>query len=49
VKTIPGVREAVEERNWTEAAEQVPAAADTLGRMAAQIDRCTAIIRTSLR
>jgi N-acetylated-alpha-linked acidic dipeptidase len=45
VKTLPGVREAVEQHNWTEAAEQVALAAGTLERIAAEIDRATALLQ----
>jgi N-acetylated-alpha-linked acidic dipeptidase len=39
VKTIPGVREAVEQRDWKEAREQIVIAASTLERFAGEIDR----------
>jgi hypothetical protein len=39
------VREAVEQHNWTEAAEQVALAAGTLERIAAEIDRATALLQ----
>ncbi len=44
VKTIPGVREAVEERRYDEVAAQVVSAALTLEDMAKQIDRATALL-----
>ncbi len=44
-KTIPGVREAIEERRWDDANVQIPIVAQTLGAMADQIDRATALIR----
>jgi N-acetylated-alpha-linked acidic dipeptidase len=44
VKTIPGVREAIEERNWDEAEAQIPIAAQTLVAMALQIDKATALL-----
>jgi N-acetylated-alpha-linked acidic dipeptidase len=43
VKTIPGVREAIEERRWDEAAAQVPLVARSLDAMAQRIDQATAI------
>src|SRR6185436_17834106 len=43
VKTLPGVREALEERQWAEAAEQVEEAARALDRLAGQIDRAAAL------
>lgn len=39
VKTLPGVREAIEQRQWPEAKEQITALATTLDQVAAQIDR----------
>lgn len=45
VKTLPGVREAVEQHNWKEAGEQITLAADTLRRIAAEIDRAAALLR----
>jgi N-acetylated-alpha-linked acidic dipeptidase len=44
VKTIPGVREAIEERKWKEADEQIGHAADALNRMAAQIEAAAKLI-----
>ncbi|HEX8500872.1 MAG TPA: transferrin receptor-like dimerization domain-containing protein [Pyrinomonadaceae bacterium] len=45
VKTLPGVREAVEQHNWKEAGEQITLAAAALGRVAAEIDRATALVQ----
>jgi N-acetylated-alpha-linked acidic dipeptidase len=45
VKTLPGVREAIEQRNWTEADEQIRVAAGVLERFAAEIERATAALR----
>lgn len=39
VKTLPGVREAIEQKNWEEAAAQVRVIARTLEGFAAQIDQ----------
>jgi N-acetylated-alpha-linked acidic dipeptidase len=44
-KTIPGVREAIEERRWDDANTQIPIVAATLEAMAHQIDLATALIR----
>ena len=44
VKTLPGVREAIEERNWPEAAEQVDATARVLENYALEIDRARKLI-----
>jgi N-acetylated-alpha-linked acidic dipeptidase len=43
-KTIPGVREAIEARNWKEAAEQIEIVARTLNGWAAQVDAATGVL-----
>ncbi|MGH9946204.1 MAG: transferrin receptor-like dimerization domain-containing protein [Pyrinomonadaceae bacterium] len=43
VKTLPGIREAIEQRNWKEAAEQIVIAAAIIERFASEIDRATAL------
>jgi N-acetylated-alpha-linked acidic dipeptidase len=45
VKTLPGVREALEQHNWNEAAEQIKLAASTLSQVASEIDRATALLK----
>ncbi|MDX1545723.1 MAG: transferrin receptor-like dimerization domain-containing protein [Rhodothermales bacterium] len=45
VKTLPGVREAVEQRAFGEAAAEVTVAARTLEAVAAEVDRATALLR----
>jgi N-acetylated-alpha-linked acidic dipeptidase len=45
VKTLPGVREALELRDWKAAEEQAVIAARTLEGFAAQIDRATALLK----
>ncbi|MDT7809237.1 MAG: N-acetylated-alpha-linked acidic dipeptidase [Acidobacteriota bacterium] len=45
VKTLPGVREAVEQHNWKEADEQITFAASTLQRIALEIDRAAALLQ----
>ena len=44
VKTLPGVREAIEERRYAEAQTQIGAAAEAILACAAQIDRATELI-----
>jgi N-acetylated-alpha-linked acidic dipeptidase len=44
VKTLPGVREAIEERRWDEAREQVARLAEVLGAEARAIDEATAAL-----
>lgn len=39
VKTLPGIREAIEERNWTEAQQQIAAVASTINALAAYLDK----------
>ncbi|HLY07671.1 MAG TPA: M28 family metallopeptidase [Planctomycetota bacterium] len=49
VKTLPGIREAIEERNWEEAAVQMDLVAAVLGRYAQEIDRATEVIRIATK
>lgn len=44
VKTLPAVREAIEQRNWTEANAQIIVVAQILERFASEIERATAIL-----
>jgi N-acetylated-alpha-linked acidic dipeptidase len=39
VKTLPGIREAIEERNWTEADQQIKAVSATINALAAYLDK----------
>jgi len=43
VKTLPGIREAVEERKWAEADEQIKRTAAAVARFAAQVNRAAAV------
>jgi N-acetylated-alpha-linked acidic dipeptidase len=45
VKTLPGVREAIEQRNWSEAEEQIALLAGVLHRFCNEIDRAVATLR----
>ena len=45
VKTLPGVREAVEQHNWREADEQMSVVARAITNAAAEIDRATALLQ----
>jgi N-acetylated-alpha-linked acidic dipeptidase len=45
VKTLPGVREAIETKKWKEAGEQIAVASGILSRAAAQIDRCASLMK----
>ncbi len=46
VKTIPGAREAIEERQWQEAERQIEIAAGLLENLAAEIDRAAGLLET---
>ena len=45
VKTLPGVREAVEQHNWKEADEQMAVVAGAIEQVASEIDRATALLQ----
>ncbi|MEO6405869.1 MAG: transferrin receptor-like dimerization domain-containing protein, partial [Ferruginibacter sp.] len=45
VKTLPGIREAIEQRNWKEAREQIEIAANTINNFSAYLDAITAGLR----
>jgi len=45
VKTLPGIREAIEQHNWDEAGEQIAIVAQTFARTAEQIDRARAVVK----
>ena len=40
------MREAIEQRNWSEAVTQMPIVAGALSRLADQIDKATALLAT---
>jgi N-acetylated-alpha-linked acidic dipeptidase len=44
VKTLPGIREAIEERKWGEANEQIELAAAALQRFSKELDRCNKLL-----
>ncbi len=45
VKTLPAVREAIEQRDWIEASKQINFAAQTLEKFAAEIDKATSLVK----
>jgi len=49
VKTLPGVREAIEQRNWKEASEQVNIVAETIDLLSVEIDRATNMVKRGAR
>src|SRR5205085_10936088 len=46
VKTLPAVREALEQRNWREATDEIPLVAATIEAFAREIDKATAVLGT---
>jgi N-acetylated-alpha-linked acidic dipeptidase len=44
VKTLPGIREAIEQRNWDEASEQIELVADMLIRVSDALERAVRIL-----
>ena len=49
VKTLPAVREAVEQRDWKQAREQIALVAQTIENLSREIDRATEVVRGNLR
>lgn len=47
VKTLPAVREAIEQRNWKEASEQILLVAKIIENFAAEIDKATQLVKKS--
>jgi len=47
VKTVPGVREAIEQKNWTEAAQQIEIVAKVLDGYAAEVERAAKLAKVS--
>jgi N-acetylated-alpha-linked acidic dipeptidase len=47
VKTLPGVREAIEQQNWEEAETQAGIVAETLETLAREIDHAGALLKGS--
>jgi N-acetylated-alpha-linked acidic dipeptidase len=45
VKTLPGIREAIEQKQWDEARAFVPVVADAIGKLTADVDRATAALK----
>ncbi len=41
VKTLPGIREAIEQRDWKEASDEIVIVANTIEKFAAEIDKAT--------
>ncbi|HEY8848961.1 MAG TPA: transferrin receptor-like dimerization domain-containing protein, partial [Thermoanaerobaculia bacterium] len=45
VKTVPGVREAIEEKRWTEASQQIEVVSRVIDAYATEVERAAAIAR----
>ena len=45
VKTLPAVREAIEQRDWKEAAEQIELVSKTIENFALEIDKATNLVK----
>ncbi|HKP69185.1 MAG TPA: transferrin receptor-like dimerization domain-containing protein [Pyrinomonadaceae bacterium] len=45
VKTLPGIREAIEQRDWKEAEEQIGIVSQILNGLAAEIDKATVLLK----
>ncbi len=48
VKTLPGIREALEQRAWSEATEQIGLVAQAIVDFSAEIDRAAGLLRSAL-
>ena len=46
MKTLPAVREALEQRNWKEATDEIPVVAAVIEDFAREIDKATAVLAT---
>jgi N-acetylated-alpha-linked acidic dipeptidase len=45
VKTLPGIREGIEQKAWDEPKKYIPIVAAAIEKLAAQVDRATALLR----
>jgi len=45
VKTLPGIREGIEQKAWDEPKTYIPVVADAIAKLAAQVDRAAALLR----
>jgi len=45
VKTLPGIREGIEQRAWDEPTKYIPIVASAVDKLAAQVDRATALLK----
>jgi N-acetylated-alpha-linked acidic dipeptidase len=48
VKTLPAVREAIEQRDWTQARDQIVLVAQTIEAFSHEVDRATAVVKSNL-
>jgi N-acetylated-alpha-linked acidic dipeptidase len=45
VKTLPGIREGIEQKQWDEADAFVPIVADAIDRLAGEVDRAASLLK----
>jgi N-acetylated-alpha-linked acidic dipeptidase len=45
VKTLPGIREAIEERHWQEAQDNIEIVAKTLNAYSGEVEQATAMLK----
>ena len=45
VKTLPGIREGIEQHAWDEPKKYIPIVADAISKLAAQVDKATALLK----
>jgi N-acetylated-alpha-linked acidic dipeptidase len=45
VKTLPGIREAIEQRNWKEAQEQISVVAGAVEKFSTKLEECLALLK----
>jgi N-acetylated-alpha-linked acidic dipeptidase len=44
VKTLPGIREAIEQKQWNEAASFIPIVANAIDTLAGEVDRAAGLV-----
>ena len=49
VKTLPGIREGIEQGQWDEAKSFVPIVADAIRKLAADVDRAADLLKDAVR
>jgi N-acetylated-alpha-linked acidic dipeptidase len=49
VKTLPGIREGIEQQKWDEADAFIPIVADAIGRLAGEVERAESLLKQAVR